>query len=110
MSEIITTTASRVEILEPWEAGERDLPMQDWLQLPQSDESCPKCGSSHWGTENPIGYFAVRYCKDEHGIKCTAKWRGVMNPQTIKEIVSALCGERRRLGRGPVKSNIHVSV
>jgi hypothetical protein len=103
MSEIITTKATRVELVDPSEAGRLDPSMQDWLVLPESDTGCPECGSTYWGTKNPSGYFLVRYCKDEHGQLCKAEWRAPVDPQTIGDVVDALLGVKRRFWRGNIK-------
>lgn len=94
-SRVVESHGGRVEIVEPWRAGQHDPPMQDWLCLPAGDV-CP-ADASHigWGTRNPRGYFLVRYCH-----VCRAEFRGEVHPHTIHEVVSALCGIPRRFGLG----------
>ncbi len=98
MGHIQEVAAHRVEILTPVEAGRSDPPMQEWLALPVGD-ACPACGSTHWGTTNPVGYFAVRVCHDEHGKGCREHFRSAVTPEMIRRVVGALCGEAIRLGR-----------
>lgn len=90
----VELAARKVLILEPWRAGQYDPPMQEWLQLPVGD-ACPT-DESHvrWGTMNPIGYFAVRVCRE-----CNTKFRGEVTPHDIQRVVDALCGTPVRLGR-----------
>lgn len=87
-------------LLEPYEAGQHDPPMQEWLQLPV-DHRCPVCRSTHWGTKNAIGYFLVRQCHDEFGRGCRALFREEATPEMIQRIVSALCGHPVRLWARP---------
>ena len=96
--EIVHVDAYCVELLAPSEAGRYDPPMQEWLDLPAGD-ACPECGSQWWGTDNPIGYFLVRHCHDQHARGCNAKFRPEVDARTIQMVVGALCGEKRRLGR-----------
>lgn len=91
------------EIVPAWEAGEYDPPMQEWLQLPVSVNCCPTCGSSHWGTRNPRGYFLVRECHDELSKGCNAKFRAPASLDMVNNIVEALMGFPRRFGMGDVK-------
>lgn len=94
MSRTVELGPRKVEILEPWEAGEFDPPMQDWLQLPVGD-GCPYDHShERWGTRNPCGYFLVRYCKE-----CNQNFRGDVTAHTVMRIVGALTGEPVRLAR-----------
>lgn len=92
---LVALPARKVLLLSPVAAGKYDPPMQEWLALPVSDEGCPMCGSPHWGTENPVGYFLVRRCHDG----CGAKFRGAVTPETIRRVVGALNGEEIRLAR-----------
>lgn len=90
-----------IRILTPIEAGQYDPPMQEWLALPVGlgDGSiCPECGSTHFGTANPIGYFPVRDCHDERGIGCHERYRGPVTSRMIYDVVGALTGVPRRLG------------
>jgi len=88
------TQRTRVEIVEPWRAGQYDPPMQEWLQLPAAD-SCPEDSAhEHWGTRNPRGYFLVRYCK-----RCHAQFRPEVDARLIAEIAGALVGTPRRFIR-----------
>lgn len=105
MSEIVNVEAYCVEICTPMEAGKYDPPMQEWLALPVGEYGCPFCGSHHWGTTNPRGYFLVRQCHDEKNLGCQAKFRSEVYPQMIAEIVSALTGEHRRFGMGRVRDS-----
>lgn len=97
---IIETQASRVELVEPWEAGKYDPPMQEWLKLPighgDQHSSCPACGSTHFGTANARGYFLVRVCHDEHHTGCKTRFRNVVTTHMITEILDALNGRPRR--------------
>lgn len=101
MGETVKVDAHMVEICEPWEAGEHDPSMQEWLVLPISEAICPLCGSTRFGTGNPRGYFQVRYCHDEFVIGCMGRWRNPVNAEMILNVVSALNGEPRRFGMGP---------
>lgn len=105
MGEVVTVNAFRVEICTPEEAGKHDPPMQEWLALPVSNDGCPFCGSHHWGTSNPRGYFLVRSCHDEKNIGCRAKFRAEVTPQMIAEVVGALTGTERRFGMGPYRDS-----
>jgi hypothetical protein len=104
MSEVVDVAAYRVEICTPMEAGKYDPPMQDWLNLPISTR-CPVCGSLHWGTINPRGYFLVRQCHDQKNIHCRAKFRGEVDIQMISSVVGALTGEHRRFGMSMPKDS-----
>lgn len=83
MSEIVDVEAFRVEICTPEEAGKYDPPMQEWLALPVSEKGCPACGSQHWGTINPRGYFFVRQCHDQKNEGCRLKFRQEVDPYMI---------------------------
>lgn len=85
----------KYEELSPVEAGRNDPLMQEWLELPISDGHCPHCAHPYWGTDNPIGYFCVRRCKN-----CKGTWRGSITAYTIKKVVDALMDEPVRLARG----------
>lgn len=92
---VVTVGAYRVEIVEPYAAGEFDPPMQDWLQLPVAD-SCPEDPAHEtWGTSNPQGYFYVRRCH-----VCGARFRPEVSLNMIRSVVGALTGESRRFARG----------
>lgn len=87
----VVETGARIELVQPWRAGQYDPPMQDWLKLPVAD-SCPAdADHQRWGTINPRGYFLVRHCKD-----CNARFRGAVTTHTIAEVIDALLGRERR--------------
>lgn len=82
----------KVREVPPEICGEYDPPMQEWIQLPISEDGCPGCGSKEWGTMNPWGYFAVRRC---HGT-CGMKFRAAADLYMIREVVNALLGFGKR--------------
>lgn len=100
MGKIIETRASKINLLEPHEAGKNDPPMQEWLQLPAAD-GCPS-DSTHqeWGTMNGYGYFPVRICHI-----CGAKFRPAVNVYILHGIFDALMGTPKRLLTGYVETD-----
>lgn len=82
--------------MTPQEAGKSDPTMSDWLALPvgkgKRHSKCPFCGSSHFGTANPLGYLLVRYCNDEFGIGCKGRYRDEVDGHMIHEVTGALLG------------------
>lgn len=97
----VTVDRHKVELVPPTVAGRFDPPMHEWLALPVGENECPECGSTHWGTGNPIGYFLVRKCHDEKHIGCTANFRSEVHPEMIRRVIDALLGYDVRLHRGP---------
>lgn len=88
---IVETSGARIEIVEPWCAGQHDPPMQEWLRLPVAD-SCPADDEHRrWGTDNPRGYLHVRRCKT-----CGSHFRPEVDGYLIESVVSALNGTPRR--------------
>lgn len=100
--DVVVVERHKVLLVPPTEAGRNDPPMHEWLALPVGDDGCPACGSKHWGTRNPIGYFLVRECHDEKYTGCRARFRGTVSTEMIKRVMDGLLGYDVRLGRGPV--------
>lgn len=99
MGEIVRVDSYTTEICIPVECGRHDPAMHEWLALPAAD-LCPECGSTHFGTLNPRGYFLVRACHDEHGVGCRHRFRSDVTTNMIRDVVGALTGEVRRFGMG----------
>jgi hypothetical protein len=93
-----------VNVMTPAERAKYDPPLAEWLALSPSQEGydCPACGSTHFGTVNPIGYLQTLRCGDEFHKGCRFRYRPNPDQQSgfLDELAKAARGVETRYATG----------